>query len=247
MSMVARFVQITPDLLNELREEPDRVGDLFKEQLMPARGQIPFPDTMRAEALRRAPQALAASLGNLDPRIRAALERSLQNLGFSLDDLQTSKGADALKQLMGRGFGILAAAQAPAGPPLKGKGADISIDKAWHGVHYLLCGEAEPGSSLLSQVVLGGTEIGDDDFGYGPARYFLARQVADTARELSRADLETEMTARFDSKRMIGLGIYPQGWDSAGALDWLIEEFHHLKDFYVDAGSRQLAIVTCIV
>jgi len=34
-----------------------------------------------------------------------------------------------------------------AGAQRSGKGgASISIDKAWHGVHYLLCGKVEPGT-----------------------------------------------------------------------------------------------------
>ena len=103
-----------------------------------------------------------------------------------------------LTQLVVRAREFLGASQAPAGPASRGKGADISLDKAWHGVHYLLCGEAEPGSSVLSQAVLGGTEIGEDEMGYGPARLLTVQQVADTARELSRAGLETEMKARFD-------------------------------------------------
>ena len=152
-----------------------------------------------------------------------------------------------LTQLVVRAREFLGASQAPAGPASRGKGADISLDKAWHGVHYLLCGEAEPGSSVLSQAVLGGTEIGEDEMGYGPARLLTVQQVADTARELSCAGLETEMKARFDPDRMGDAGIYPDGWNSTGALDWLLEEFHHLRDFYADTCAHQFAIVTCIV
>ena len=57
------------------------------------------------------------------------------------------------------------------------------IEKAWHGVHYLLCGRAVPGTGLASQAVMGGTDVGDD-LGYGPARYFTPDQVAAMAREL---------------------------------------------------------------
>lgn len=226
-------------------EEPERASDLFKEQLMPAPGRIPIPNAIPQEALRRAPQVLAASVAGMDPKIRAALEDRLKRLGTSLEDLQSGKGTDVLTQLMARAREILAASQAPTGPALKGKGADISLDKAWHGVHYLLCGKPEPGSSVLSQAVLGGTEIGDDEMGYGPARVFTAQQVADIARELSRAGLEAEMKARFDPDQMNG--IYPEGWDTAGALDWLLEEFRHLRDFYADASARQYALVTCLV
>ena len=65
-----------------------------------------------------------------------------------------------------------------------GKGTSISIEKAWHGLHYLLCGEVEPGSRPLSQAILGGAEVGED-MGYGPARYFTLTQVAGIADELN--------------------------------------------------------------
>ena len=41
------------------------------------------------------------------------------------------------------------------------EGAVLEIDKAWQGVHCVLCGEVEPGPSFLSEVVLGGTEVGE--------------------------------------------------------------------------------------
>jgi hypothetical protein len=70
-----------------------------------------------------------------------------------------------------------------------------------HGVHYVLCGEAEPGVQLLSQAVLGGVELGDGEgfSGYGPPRYFTAAQVAELARALSQPELESEAAARFDA------------------------------------------------
>src|SRR6202008_4312926 len=64
--------------------------------------------------------------------------------------------------------------------PAGGKREVLSLEKAWHGVHYVLSGAAEPGPELRSQPVLGGVELGDDPegfSGYGPARYFRAAQV----------------------------------------------------------------------
>ena len=49
-------------------------------------------------------------------------------------------------------------------------------------MHYVLCGEVEPGAAPLSQAVLGGVALGEDDegsSGYGPARYFTAAQTAE--------------------------------------------------------------------
>src|SRR5713101_847513 len=78
--------------------------------------------------------------------------------------------------------------------------------KAWHGVHYLLCGDIEPGSAIPSQAVMGGVELGED-LGYGPARYFETGKVNQIAQALSAANLEAEMIARFDPVKMTSLGI----------------------------------------
>jgi hypothetical protein len=125
-----------------------------------------------------------------------------------------------------------------------GKGAGLSIDKAWHGVHYLLCGKVEPGSDLASQAVMGGTEVGED-LGYGPARYFDGAKVAAIALELSRPNLEAEMTARWDPAQMATLGIYP-GQFLAEDKQWLMDAFQKLRQFYVDASAAKLAVVACL-
>jgi hypothetical protein len=48
-----------------------------------------------------------------------------------------------------------------------GKGDELEVDKAWHGLHFLLTGSAWEGSFPLNFIVAGGQEVGDD-LGYGP-------------------------------------------------------------------------------
>src|ERR1700758_5351179 len=126
MSMIARFVQVTPALLNELIEDEAPVADLFMEEA-PSLRQMPQLDAKRMEALRRAPQVLAASIAGMPPNIREALEGSLNRLGVKLDEIQAGKGADKLLEVLARGRNMLGAAQAPARSAIKGKGADISL------------------------------------------------------------------------------------------------------------------------
>ena len=115
-----------------------------------------------------------------------------------------------------------------------------------------MCGAPEPGPTLLSQAILVGTDIGDDEegfSGYGPARYFTAAQVAELARTLSRPELETEAAGRFDAARMAELELYP-GWDPKRSHDdreWIMSSFRRLRDFFVDASGKSRAIVTCLV
>ena len=89
----------------------------------------------------------------------------------------------------------------------------LSLEKAWHGVHYLLAGAAEPGPELRSQAIPGGVELGDDPegfSGYGPARYFRAAQVRELSEELRRPEVQSEAATRFDPSKMSQLQIYPR-------------------------------------
>jgi hypothetical protein len=131
----------------------------------------------------------------------------------------------------------------------QGQGASlssISIGKSWHGIHYLLCAKAQPTAALLSQAIMGGTELGEDFSGYGPARYFGADQTAAMSLELSRGNLETDMLARFNPAKMTKLGIYPNQWAGPDA-HWLMREFRVVRDFYSAAAATGLAVVTCLV
>jgi len=249
MSMMGRFVQVSPDRLKEIIDDPSEVEELFAGD-QAAQAMPNLMGTITAKLQGRTPQMLAASMAAMPPEVRERLAQSLKNLGIDPDALAGGEGADALAKLMAQRLEELRL-RLPGQPPASGasaqavgKGASLSIDKAWHGVHYLLCGKVEPGSDLASQAVMGGTEVGED-MGYGPARYFEADEVANLARELSRPTLEAEMTARWDPAQMATLGIYP-GQFLAGDQQWLMDAFRQLRQFYVDASAAKLAVVTCL-
>ncbi|HLN65323.1 MAG TPA: DUF1877 family protein, partial [Symbiobacteriaceae bacterium] len=44
------------------------------------------------------------------------------------------------------------------------------VDKAWHGIHFLLNGDPWEGEGPLYDAVLGGDAIGETDGDYGPTR-----------------------------------------------------------------------------
>ena len=257
MSMIAKFVEVAPDQLAELIEEPDGVTELFAEPLVIGTPRTAAGTAARArmneEAARRAPQLLTDMLARMNPSIRGALETNLKVMGISVADLQAGKGGDALLKLMTQRAGGLHDLLGGSGGKSAGRGpsggaaaAMLSLDKAWHGVHYLLTGLAEPDSAPLSQVIMGGIEIGDDDMGYGPARYFDPAGVATAATELGATTLEAQMQGRFDPARMTTLGIYPGGWTSTG-LAWLMDEYRNLRDFFAAASQHHAAVITCLV
>jgi len=120
----------------------------------------------------------------------------------------------------------------------------LSIDKAWHGLHYLLSGDPESTDGDVGPVVLGGTEVGEDE-GYGPARFFTAAEVAQLAAALDRAGLDADVVARYDAATMTALSIYPGGWDDE-ARAWLLDSFRDVRTFFREAAGHNQAVVTCL-
>jgi len=255
MSMMGRFVQVSPGRLKQILDDPEEVEALLRgspqgPSSMP--GPSPMTEALGNALLNRAPEALTGAINGLDPANREKVNKALRELRVDPDAIARGEGRDALAKLLVQRAKARFAGRAPGQPPASsagaltaGKGADISIEKAWHGVHYLLCGRAVPGTDLASQAVMGGTDVGDD-LGYGPARYFTPDQVAAMARELSRPNLEAEMDARFDPDQMMQLGIYPVQFDDPDDRDWLMDEFRKLRQFYADASAAGLAVVACI-
>jgi hypothetical protein len=247
--MMGRFVQVSPDRLQQIIDDPSGVEELFVSE-QAAQAMPKLMGALRERLQGRAPQMLAASMAAMPPELRDRLAQSLKNLGIDPDALARGEGGDDLVKLMAQrmqALGLSVPGQPPASSAsaqASGKGASISLEKAWHGVHFLLCGKVQPGSDLASQAVMGGTEIGDD-LGYGPARYFEADEVAAIARELSRPNLEAEMMARWDPDQMEQLGIYPAGF-KPDDKQWLMDAFRELRQFYVDASAANLAVVTCL-
>jgi hypothetical protein len=227
MSMHATFVQVEPGFL----DDPSRIDSLFMPELPAAFD----PENMRQAILERGPQLMAAAM-EMHPQLREQLE---QSLGRSQAALANGDGGEAvfslIQQRLGGGRG-----------PVAGAGDRLELDKAWHGLHYLLSGAVEPGESLLSQAVLGGTEIGDDFSGYGPARFFTAAETGDLAALLGDPAVATEAAARYDMARMTELQIYPFGWDE-NSREWVMGAFRELRSFYADSAAEGLAVVTCLV
>jgi hypothetical protein len=123
----------------------------------------------------------------------------------------------------------------------------IDLDKAWHGVHYLLTGEAYGGQEPESLAVVGGEEFGPE-VGYGPARFLTVEQVTKVASALSALTPEI-LESRFNPKDMEAKDIYPGIiWvrDGKEALDFVLEGYQQLQVFYRDAASRGEAVVQWI-
>ncbi len=116
------------------------------------------------------------------------------------------------------------------------------LDKAWHGIHWLLSGLADGGEEPLCYLLTGGEQVGDVDVGYGPARALTSRQVADWSDALAAISRD-ELALRFDPQAMLDADIYPEIWartitGEEDTLDYLLEAYARLRDF-VDAAKKE--------
>jgi hypothetical protein len=246
MSMMGQFVQVSSVQLAGLLADPDSVEELFAGSGVATAMPKPaaLSEAQRQHIIADGPRALEGALAGLDPRLREQLNARLGQLGIDVAALGNGVGGEALLNLMMARAGGSSAGR--AGQGASSRAASLSIQKAWHGIHYLLCGAAEPTSALISTVIMGGTDLGDDFSGYGSARYFTAAEAVAIATELHRGTLEAEMNRRYDPAQMTKLGIYPNGW-AGPDLPWLIGEFRNLRAFYSDASSKGFAMVTCLI
>jgi Domain of unknown function (DUF1877) len=234
MSMSARFVAITAEQLAAVTARPALVGSVFA---LDAERPFDSPEMARARLRRQAPQLVAEMLDRLPPPVGQRLRRRL-GLG--------SKG------IPGLGYNsplIMQLAEREAArrrrPPTPGSpGHSISLDKAWHGLHYLLCGAVAPTPGPFGQAVFGGGEVSEDN-GYGPARCFTAAQVSEIADALTVRGVEPALKTRFDADAMTRLGVYPGVWDNDDRT-WLIDAFRKLRAFYAAASGARQAVATRI-
>jgi hypothetical protein len=236
MSMLATFVEIEPGLIERIQGDPSVAEDLF----MPDLPAIFDPEKVRDAVLARGPQLLAGAL-EMHPELRAQIE---QSFGRTQEALRRGEGGEALFALLQSRMG---GPSGGGGGKMQGAHGELSLDKAWHGVHYVLSGTVEPNGSLLGQAVLGGTETGEDFSGYGPARLFTPAHVAELAEALADPQVEQDVTGRFDPQRMRELSIYPFGWDEPGERGWVLHALRDLRGFYAGAAAHGNAVATCLV
>lgn len=123
----------------------------------------------------------------------------------------------------------------------------VDLDKAWHGIHWLLTRTAWGGDPPLAWAIVGGEDIGDD-MGYGPARVVTPEQVREVAAALASLD-DAGLAQRYDPEAMQAQQIYPTVWtrDGEEALGYLQHYFHVLARFYADAAQRGDAVLQWIL
>lgn len=128
---------------------------------------------------------------------------------------------------------------------------ETDMDKAWHGIHYLLTGTADGGDEPLNFVLAGGTEVNHSHLGYDGARVFTPEQVGAIDAALRSVD-DAVLRSRFNPAEMTALDIYPSMiWNrdpsEDDALGYCLEHFQSTKAFIAAAVERRAGLVFCLV
>lgn len=123
----------------------------------------------------------------------------------------------------------------------------IYVDKSWEGLFFLLTGKSlatsDEASTPLQWTLTAPQFIDpDQDMGYGPAVYTTIEQTKEVHNALNKITVD-ELRNKFDGKLMMKLEIYPGGWDDDESLEYLIENFNSVKDFYSKAAADNQAVI----
>jgi hypothetical protein len=119
----------------------------------------------------------------------------------------------------------------------------LNVDKSWHIIHFLLNDDPWEGSPPLFNAVLGGTEIGDTDNGYGPARYLTPEQVNETTNTLVSVPPEA-MIERYDSTKANKSKIYTGNWsDSDEDREYISSNYKEIVNFFQKASDQKQAVL----
>jgi len=120
------------------------------------------------------------------------------------------------------------------------------LDKAWHGLHFLLSGSAWEGEPPAAFLLNWGAGIGEVDVGYGPARALTQAQTAEIGDFLDGID-QAELRSRFDPELMMHESIYPTIWDrdptEDDTLGYVMEYFDILRQFVRRTANDGLGMV----
>ena len=117
------------------------------------------------------------------------------------------------------------------------------IDKAWHAIHFTLNGSEWDGEIPLFNVVMGGTPIGEEDVGYGPARGLNPEQVTQTYLALKEIDAQA-FKSKYSSEALTKNDIYPQIWsEDEEALEYVLFYYSEVVSIFENASQNKKGLI----
>lgn len=121
---------------------------------------------------------------------------------------------------------------------------DMDVDKAWHAIHYLLCGDPwEEGEPPMSYVVpmLEGQRLEDSDI---EACYLTPEQTAQASAYLQTLS-DQMLKEMYDFQSMVEDEVYPvfADDDPDELYEYIYDNLMVLKDFYEQAAKKSNAVI----
>jgi hypothetical protein len=123
----------------------------------------------------------------------------------------------------------------------------LYIDKAWHGIHFILTDSSCEGEKPQSLVILGGDDIGED-FGYGPGKLIMPDDVIEVSNYLKSIDL-LSLRKKYNPEVFEKAEIYPQGiWHEKKieAYEYIERYLKKVIEYYNIAAKLNRAVIKYI-
>jgi hypothetical protein len=122
-----------------------------------------------------------------------------------------------------------------------GNDRSLDIGKLWQIIHFVLTGktgqESEVEDSVISNVIFGGKEIGED-VGYGPAHLIESEEVKAIAEELEEITIH-KFIEMFKVRDLSNVGLYAfDKNDLEAEIECASECFDQIREYYLEAASR---------
>jgi hypothetical protein len=128
MSMMGRFVQVSPDRLKQIIDDPSDVEELFAGE-QAAKAVPTLMGALQARMRALTPQKFAESMAAMPEPVRDRLAQSLKNLGLDPEALARGEGGDELAKLMAQRLQMLGS-RMPGRPPASGGAAAVRGPRA---------------------------------------------------------------------------------------------------------------------
>jgi hypothetical protein len=219
MSIIAHLRQVSAQQIREFQENPSTAYSfILGKSLSSAKTLSQELQNWKARnALTLLKVIQAGKLENLDPQDRQLFDQA----GLEFDNISRN----AILQ------SVASTPRAPRPEP------DLSLEKSWQGIHYVLTGLAEGGRAPLSWAVLGDKEIPDTErlLGYGPARFLKTKQVSSVSKVLLRFTKE-KFRWQFKPAEMKAAKVY--GVKGGEDLEYLWTYFQKVKTYYSQATKQ---------
>jgi hypothetical protein len=123
----------------------------------------------------------------------------------------------------------------------------LSLDRAWHAIHFALTGSRLGGDEPLNFLASEGTAVGEVDVGYGPARVLRSEQVRAIAAALASIS-PADIAARLSLERLDQEAIYPGYWqrNGNGVVEHVVASYRDMRELLSRLAERGLGLVLYI-